>query len=367
MYLPYVWDTSDQTTSARPANTYDLLEALHTSAGNANYGYVNGTVVGPKSVTTTTTNGKVQIGYRSGDNTQVTGDFAEVLIYNSYLNDAQRQQVEAYLRAKWLPGSLPPNSALTIAAGATLDVSNITHYTLGTGASLSARGTGTTLGADAAAITGVAGGTVSLGARPVTLNYDSTHPALVVSQGTLSLNGNNFTVVVPGAALNNGVYTLVTTPSPITGTVNPTPSFTGGNGLAEARTGVVSISGNNVILTVTGGTSGYASWADSHGIPGQPAEGDFDHDGISNLMEYALGLDPTVSNGPVGTLTGRLLSFTKGTAAVTNNDVTYAIEESDDLDQWTVVTNYTENNSTTISYTLPAGKPKTFARLMVTE
>ncbi len=262
-------------------------------------------------------------------------------------------------------GQLPSGTALTIAAGATFDVSAVSAYTLGS-SSLAASGTGTTVGTDAAAITGAAEGTVNLGSQPVTLNYDGTHPALVVSQGTLTLGGNPFTVVVPGTALGAGVYSLIATSSAIAGAVDPTPAFLG-NGVASGLTGAISISGNDVILTVSSGTGGsYATWAASHGIAGQPTSGDFDHDGISNLVEYALGLDPTIPNSSVGTLTGRLLSFAKGTEAVTNGDVTYAIEESDDLGQWTVVTPDV-NNATTISYTLPVGKTKAFARLVITE
>ena len=54
--------------------------------------------------------------------------------------------------------------------------------------------------------------------------------------------------------MTNGVYTLVSAAS-ITGTVNPTAFYTGGNGLAVGATGVVSISGNTVILTVTAGAA----------------------------------------------------------------------------------------------------------------
>ncbi|MEI7910329.1 MAG: glycine-rich domain-containing protein [Verrucomicrobiota bacterium] len=310
------------------------------------------------------------------------GDVGEVLIFNSVLGAADIAAVRNYLASKWFgvgslaAGSLPANSALSIAAGATFDVSDIPAYALGTGASLAASGTGTTPGTDAAVITGTAGGTVSLGARPVALTWggalfgtDSTHPPLVVSQGALTLGGNTFTVLVPGPPLVNGIYTLVKTPSAITGTVNATPSFTGGNGLAAGATGVISIIGTNVVLTVTGTTGNFASWATSHSIAGQPAAADFDHDGISNLMEYALGLDPAVPNAAVGTLAGSLLSFTKGTEAVANGDVIYAIEKSDDLgssDPWTAVTPDV-NNATTISYTLPPGKTRTFARLKVAQ
>jgi hypothetical protein len=72
---------------------------------------------------------------------------------------------------------------------------------------------------------------------------------------------------------------------------------------------------------------------------------------------------------PAGTYTAGAVSFGKGAEAVANGDVTWTIEESDDLgaaDPWTAVTP-TVNNSTTISYTLPVGKPKVFARLVVTQ
>ena len=303
LYLPYTYGPSDLTFTAPPAGTYRIYEV--TRSGNISYGYLNGVLQGSKNVAINTSDAKVQIGYRT-DGQQVSGDFAEVLIYNSYLDDAQRQQVVAYLQAKWLPGSLPSATALSISAGATLDVSAITRYTLGAGTSLTAGGTGTALGTDAAAITGAAGGTVDLGARPISLTWngnssgtDSAHPPLVVSQGTLSLNGNTFTVVVPGTALNNGVYTLVATPSEVSGTVNPTPYFTGGNGLVEGATGVISISGNNVILTVTGTTTGaYASWAVTHDLTGTAGDGsnvdpaftaDPNKDGVANGLVWLIG------------------------------------------------------------------------------
>lgn len=124
-----------------------------------------------------------------------------------------------------------------------------------------------------------------------------------------------------------------------------------------------------VLSLATAGGSNYSTWATANGIPGEPASGDFDKDGLSNLMEYALGEDPTTSSTPAGTLTGGVLSFAKGADAFSNGDVAWAIEESDDLgisDPWSVVTP-TVNNSTTISYTLPTGQPKVFARLVVTQ
>ena len=61
--------------------------------------------------------------------------------------------------------------------------------------------------------------------------------------------------------------------------------------------------------------------------------------------------------------------FAKRAIAVTNDDITYAIEESDDLgnaDAWQVVTPTTDTVSE-ITYTLPLGAMSKFARIVVTE
>ena len=64
------------------------------------------------------------------------------------------------------------------------------------------------------------------------------------------------------------------------------------------------------------------------------------------------------------------MSFTKRPEAVANGDVTYQIEESDDLnitDPWAFVTP-TSNTNSVITYLLQAtgGTPKKFARLRIT-
>ena len=79
----------------------------------------------------------------------------------------------------------------------------------------------------------------------------------------------------------------------------------------------------------------YGSWATDHGTAGEPAIVDHDRDGLNNGLEYALGLDPIIANGTPGTVTAGVISFTKGTAAIANGDVTYVIETSDNLGTWT--------------------------------
>jgi autotransporter-associated beta strand protein len=94
---------------------------------------------------------------------------------------------------------------------------------------------------------------------------------------------------------------------------------------------------------------------------------DPDHDGVSNLVEYAIaGMDPTAGNAAPGTLSGNTLRFNKRLPLAT--DLAYAIEESKDLgvnDAWAEVPTGPSyvNDSTKISYTLPAGPTKNFLRL----
>ena len=84
--------------------------------------------------------------------------------------------------------------------------------------------------------------------------------------------------------------------------------------MTSARTGMA--------LAVAGAGGNYNTWANANGIAGQPASGDFDHDGLSNLIEYALGKSPTASSTPAGALVSGAISFNKGAEAVANGDVT---------------------------------------------
>ena len=176
----------------------------------------------------------------------------------------------------------------------------------------------------------------------------------------MTLDSGNILDLTATPTPTNGVYTLATAAGGVTYTAG-TVNFSG-------VSGVVSVSGDNLslILTVGGGVSNYASWATANGISGQPASGDFDKDGLTNLVEYALGKNPTVSSQPAGTLSGNVLAFTKGSDAIANGDVNFVIEESINLVTWApVVTQNAPNASSTISYTLPTGLSKEFARLKV--
>jgi autotransporter-associated beta strand protein len=162
---------------------------------------------------------------------------------------------------------------------------------------------------------------------------------------------------------DDSVYVLATYTS-LTGTFASVPAPPAGYTLDYAYQG-------NKIALVLPASNNYASWADDNGIPGEPASGDFENDGISNVVEYALGTSPTVSTQPAGVLSGNVITFTKGADAIANGDVSWVIETSQTLaaGSWTaVVTQPAADPALTISYTLTPSTPvKNFARLKVTQ
>ncbi len=146
-------------------------------------------------------------------------------------------------------GSINNTANIAISAGATFDVSAIPAYTLSGTTTLSASGsTGT-----AAIINGASGGTVSLGSQPVALTYDGAHPALSISQGTLVLNGNAFTVnTASGLPLAAATYPIVQQASGSISSSGSYPAVTG-TAIGAGYTGAISVSGNTVSLVIQSG------------------------------------------------------------------------------------------------------------------
>jgi hypothetical protein len=146
--------------------------------------------------------------------------------------------------------------------------------------------------------------------------------------------------------------------------------------------------GNSLVLQYSAGIADpYQPWADSFDVVDKSKGGDPDHDGISNLMEFVLNGDPSVSD-----------AATLPTMAVTSEDFTFSYvrrEDSNLVDQaaqygsdlvgWTDVvipaaTGTTEVGGSTVTVGVPAGGTQTvtvtipssvsvggkiFARLMV--
>jgi len=147
-----------------------------------------------------------------------------------------------------VPGaSLNSSSGISIASGATFDVSQLASpYVWPAASSLSGSGNASS----AAQI--ISAGAVNLSSSSaVKLTYNNTsgppQPALNIT-GTLSLGGNAFIVnTVNGLPLANGTYVLIQATGAITSSGNY-PSVTGT--AISSSLGTISVSGQQVILTV---------------------------------------------------------------------------------------------------------------------
>jgi autotransporter-associated beta strand protein len=157
-------------------------------------------------------------------------------------------------------GSISNSANITLAASGTFDVSAISTFNLSSNTVFKANGTGAAPGSTAATING--GGTVNLNTNSIILNFtpvsfsgDTTHPALLVTNASLTLNNNGITITNAAATpLGAGVYRLVQvgngSSGSISGTPNATPVVVSGSGIAAGMTAVISVSSGNLNLTV---------------------------------------------------------------------------------------------------------------------
>lgn len=125
------------------------------------------------------------------------------------------------------------------------------------------------------------------------------------------------------------------------------------------------------IITTTNGVQPveepFDLWAASFGVAGIARDSDEDHDGLSALMEYALGFNPKSYNtlpGIVRNGSNVSISFQKGSYASTDSKISYHIMSSENLVDWTEETTATQDSSS-ITFNLPSGEAKKFYRLKV--
>jgi autotransporter-associated beta strand protein len=189
-----------------------------------------------------------------------------------------------------------------------------------------------------------------------------------VEDGTLSVAQSNFantsTVTIGLAEASPAVLHLPNAGTDIvTDLIIDGISQPGNGAVYDSTNSGSAITGNGKIQV---GLPGYPAWVIAKGVLEGEA-GDDDKDGISNLVEYALGLDPQASSHPAGDFTGNTLTFTKGPEAKAAGDVTYTIETSTTLEAGSWSTAAAANGPDTISYTLPDGQGRIFGRLKVTK
>lgn len=157
-------------------------------------------------------------------------------------------------------------------------------------------------------------------------------------------------------------------------TYQPEPGFAGIDTFTyTASDGQFTSAPAAVTLTVEGEPSGYYTWRQSiTWNPGQDegSPGDPDGDGLSNLLEFALGLDPLLPDLTglptlVATETGADFSFSN-----TQPGVVYEVLTSPDLVTWSEPAFATLTSESPMPVSIPASEAvggRLFVRLQVTE
>ena len=251
------------------------------------------------------------------------------------------------------------SSQISVAAGGTLDVSSLTPYIFSTNTTLAASGTGTTVGTTAAAIKGASGYAVNLGSNPITLTYDSAHPALFISQGALVLNKNPFTVnTTNSSGLANGTYTIIQQAS---GTItNTTPFTVTGTAIGSGSVGSISVTnGTNVNLIVSASSGTGTTTTLTRTAGSSPST-------YGNTLTFQAVVSPdpgasTITFKTNGTAFGTSTT-SGGTAALTISNLRYSGGSA-----WTVTAEFAGNGSYTASSgTLSGGQQVNQTNLTVT-
>jgi autotransporter-associated beta strand protein len=206
--------------------------------------------------------------------------------------------------------------------------------------------------------TTINGGTLRLGNGSTSSNLADGANVIVASAAMLHLDYSGTDVIgalyVDGLLMPNGVYTS-------------TSGFITGSGT----------------LTVTSGSAfaNYAAWSGRgiHNLTGNPAADD-DADGVSNLMEYALGGNPRAASNnllPSAAVSSNNLVFSFRRSSASTADTTQIFQHGTDLSGWTDVPliassmvaiqpNTPQSGTETITITVPKGTaPRRFGRLAV--
>jgi autotransporter-associated beta strand protein len=212
--------------------------------------------------------------------------------------------------------------------------------------------------------TAVNAGTLTLSNAPDPLNANAANDASTV---TIASTGATLDLTYTGTDKVDKLFI---------GGAEQVAGIYGKEGSASPIIGIQQITGDGTLTVATGpaGPAGFSSWITgtfANGtIPGgqRGPNDDFDKDGISNLVEYAIaGQDPTVGNAAIGTFTAGTLSFSKRLDAT---GITYDIESSTQLTagSWTTLAKPPVVESAgSVSYSFTPGTPvKNFARLKVT-
>ena len=179
------------------------------------------------------------------------------------------------------------------------------------------------------------------------ITWQRGHTLVVLAEYYLVTGDSQVLPAIEAYAVSRTV--TVTPSSGLTGTAVITVTVDDGNETSD----------QTFLVTAT---ENCLSWATSHGVTGGP-QGDSNHNGVPNLVEYALA-----DGHERGVLSGDTLTFTKRGGDF-GDDLSYVIETSIDLgvtDPWGPAESGVAETAVLIPYTFPSGNPvRQFARLKV--
>jgi autotransporter-associated beta strand protein len=370
----HLWNYNEQTRTVRGVATCGIYSGTSMPANNSSYAS-NGPAWGSLVQNMTLKPGSDQPSYIGEDyffSAPVTTRYLQIYVTKNY-GDSYYSGISeiGFYTTTATPqaGSLSASSSLNLAAGATLDCSGLgdsAACVLDSNVPFTASGEGTGIGTTAAALRAGVSGTIILGSRPVTFNLpasltgdDTTHPALYISQGSLSLGKNAFTVNAP-TPLDVGTYRLIQVGDGSNGITLDGGSYPPVAGTAVAgKNGAIAISNGNVILKVT--DNSYAYWATLH-APGQSPSEDYNHNRIANGIEYFMGASQNVFT-PVPAIANGAISWPKSLTF----SGSYTVQTSANLKDWTDVpaTSLDLSNPAFVRYVVPSGQASLFIRLKV--
>ena len=153
-----------------------------------------------------------------------------------------------------------------------------------------------------------------------------------------------------GAIQNTDTFVIATAGSPITGIIDNLVQ--GRVAATDGRSSfAVNFSNGGTDLVLSDFQTGpptFSSWLSEHNLVGDDAlpTADIDSDGLNNLLEYALGLDPRASDAAIGT-TGSVeiggqryftWTYNRPAGSEARTDITYTGERSNTLGSWNAAT-----------------------------
>ena len=149
------------------------------------------------------------------------------------------------------------------------------------------------------------------------------------------------------------------------GAVQQVAGTWGASGSGATHIDDTRFTGASGVVSVISGPD-FSAWAAAN-APGQTIDQDHDNDGVSNGIEYFMGLTGSGFTANPGLVAGNV-SWPKGADYVGTYGVDYVVQTSINLSTWidVLVTDPNLNNGNPVEFTPPAGNSKHFSRLKVT-